>query len=67
MSAYGVVLQGLLETHGGALVGEGVVRDPLSRDVLKSRALGCRYLVVVTQGGVGLVITGVSLYRLNPA
>ena len=47
-------------------MGEGVVRDPLSRDVLKSRALVCHYLVG-TQGGVGLVITGVSLYGLNPA
>ena len=47
-------------------MGEWVGRDPLSRDVLKSQALVCHYLVG-TQGGVGPVITGVSLYHLNPA
>ena len=47
-------------------MGEGVMRDPLSHDILKSRTLGCCYLVG-TKHGVGLVITGVSLYHLNPA
>lgn len=66
VSAYRVVLQGLLETHRRGFGRGGGYKDPLSRDILKSRTLG-RFYLVGTQGGVGLVITGVSVYHLNPA